>query len=178
MTPESLIFNQALSWLTVVSNIFIVAIFVSLLTKKSDASRKFLSFIKKYSYSGAFLFSFAGVLGSLIYSNFIGLEPCLLCWVQRIFLYPIAILLFVALVKKEKVMTDYILGLAIPGALVALYHSFTQLGEISLTNCTSIGGSCSVVYFINLGYITIPFMAFTVFITVIALMLVDKLFGN
>jgi disulfide bond formation protein DsbB len=176
MTTTTIIFNQISAWLVFFSNVSVVIISASLLGKRFEICNKILSFVKKYTYRGAFLFVLAGTLGSLVYSEFIGFEPCLLCWIQRIFLYPLTVLIFIALLKKEKVITDYILGLAVPGALVSLYHYLAQFGGISITKCTGPEGSCSVIYFTNLGYITIPFMAFSVFSFVIILMLVEKIF--
>jgi disulfide bond formation protein DsbB len=172
MSPTAEVFNLILSLLTLLVDVFIIFVILSALSD-SPSVRKFLLFLKKYVYHGALLFSLSAVLGSLVYSNFIGFEPCLLCWWQRVFLYPIAFLLIMALWRKEKVITNYIFGLSIAGILFALYHSLIQIGKFS-SFCNGPGGDCSRVYFSNFGFVTIPFMSLTIFAAVAACMLVDR----
>jgi disulfide bond formation protein DsbB len=173
MAPEAQIFNLALSILTLLIDVFIVFVILTVLSGNS-ALRGFLMFLKKYAYSGAFLFALMGVLGSLVYSEVIGFEPCFLCWWQRIFLYPITVLLLIALWRKERVITNYVFGLSIIGSIIALYHSLIQLGTLTSVFCNQLENDCSYVYFTHFGVVTIPFMALTIFATVSSLMLVDK----
>lgn len=124
----------------------------------------------------AFLVSVAAVAGSLVYSNIIGYEPCVLCWWQRLLLYPVAGMLAVALVKKDFIK-PYVLAFAVPGALLAAYHYYGQMFNISALPCAApvAGGiSCASRYVYEFGYITIPMMSFTVFALIIALMLVSR----
>lgn len=177
MTEGASTFSYLLSWLTLVGNIFAVIIIFSLFAKSKNFSIKLLSFLKKYSYELSLLFSVSGVIGSLVYSEFIGFEPCFLCWWQRIFLYPMAIILFVALFKRERNVTDYLLSLSIPGTLIALYHSYIQwFGSPAISFCSD--ANCFIVYFTQLGYVTLPFMAFSAFLLVVLLMFVEKYFKS
>lgn len=172
MTENTLVLNNVFSVLTVANNVFLLVIIVSLFRRSAIWSKKFLSLLKQHSYNMAFLLSLGSIIGSLIYSEVIGFDPCSLCWIQRVFLFSIALFLCIALFKRERVINDYILSLSILGGLIALYHSMTQLGAPSLTKCTEIGGDCSVVYFVNFGYITIPFMAFSVFALIAVLIFI------
>lgn len=124
----------------------------------------------------AFIVSFAAVAGSLVYSNFIGYEPCVLCWWQRVLLYPVPILLAVALLAKETI-TKYVLAFTVPGAALAAYHYYGQMFNISALPCAvpvAGGVSCASRYVFEFGYITIPMMSFTVFALVAALMLLTR----
>lgn len=114
------------------------------------------------------LFGWAAIFGSLTYSEYIGFVPCKLCWIQRIFLYPTAIISLIALVSKEKIKPRYYLGLAIPGFLVSVYHTFSQLTGAEM-ECGKIGqsASCGDVWVKMYGYITIPAMAATCGIMII-----------
>ena len=115
------------------------------------------------------LFSLSALVGSLTYSNIIGFPPCELCWIQRIFLYPQAILSFIAVLKKDKNIINYLLPLSVLGGLVALYHSLTHFGlGDGLVACTSALGNCGKLYVFKYGYITIPLMSFTIFVYLIA----------
>src|SRR3989344_4320837 len=121
-------------------------------------------FVNKYILLLLFGASLSALIGSLAYSNIIGFPPCELCWIQRIFLYPQTILLFMAIIWKDRNIVDYLLPLSVLGGLVALYHSLTNFGiGSSLLACTSATtGECARLYVFEYGYITIPVMSLTV----------------
>ncbi len=131
--------------------------------------------VKKYIDEIIFLIAFAALAGSLIYSNIVGFPPCDLCWIQRIFMYPQVVIAGVSLWRKEKLAVYYALPLSILGGLVALFQSLTDWGiGGSLLPCTAEGGACSRVYVMEYGYVTIPVMALTTFIYLIAVTWIYK----
>jgi disulfide bond formation protein DsbB len=88
-------------------------------------------------------------------------------------MYPQTIITFIAIIKKEKNIVDYLLPLSILGAIVAFYHSLVQWGiGTGLLGCTAVGGECAKVYVLEYGFITIPFMAFTTFVYLIGISLI------
>ncbi|HLS61620.1 MAG TPA: disulfide oxidoreductase [Virgibacillus sp.] len=113
------------------------------------------------------------LLGSLFYSEILGYTPCDLCWMQRIFMYPLVVIYGVAAIKKD-------LSIALPGlilsgigALVSIYHYLIQ----KLAAFQSIGDVCGEVpcnlqYVNYFGFITIPFLAATAFILIFILHIV------
>lgn len=119
-----------------------------------------------------FLISFTSMIGSLLFSEVYNLEPCKLCWYQRILSYPIAILTLVSIVFKIGIRKIYLLSLAIPGALLALYHYFIQLtqGNSDLNICGG-GVSCNFIDFRIFEFITIPFLSFLSFLMIVILIL-------
>ncbi len=64
--------------------------------------------------------------------------------------------------------------MSVIGAIVALYQSAIQWGILttSVLGCTSVGGECAKIYVNEFGYITIPFMSFSIFVYLIVLKLV------
>jgi len=122
----------------------------------------------------AFLVALGGVVGSLLYSNVVGYAPCELCWYQRIFLYPQAILFAIALWRNDRKIAPYGIALSIFGAVVALYHSYVQLGGGSVLPCTAAGAECAKVYFVEWGFITIPFMSLAAFVAIICFLLLYR----
>ena len=91
-------------------------------------------------------------------------------------MYPIALISGVAFVKNVSFsdIADYILVLAIPGALVALYQHLLQiLPTGSLIPCGA-SGECAVRTVFELGYITIPWMAVSVFVALVFIALVAR----
>ncbi len=130
------------------------------------------SLIQKNALLLTFLLSVSGSLFTLLYSEIFGFIPCGLCWFERIMLYPIAILSGIALWKREGVrMADYILGLAIPGAVISLYHHYIQMGGAEFVKCPAAGADCAKRIIFEFGYITFPFLAFSLFALLIVLML-------
>lgn len=135
---------------------------------------KIYSFIHSHILKVVFWSAFVASVGSLIYSNIIGFPPCDLCWWQRVLLYPQVLLAGMAMWKKDKTLIEYIFPMSIIGAVVALYQSAVQWGLLtsSVLNCVSVGGECAKVYVNEFGYITIPFMSFSIFVYLIALKMI------
>lgn len=157
-------------FLTLISNLLFVAVIFAILFH-SETKRKAYNFVHKYILELLFWGTMAAVVGSLVYSEIVGFPPCDLCWIQRMMIYPQAIILLVAMKKKDKSIIDYLVPLSVIGAVVSLYQSLIQWGisGVSVLGCTAEGASCAKVYVREYSYITIPFMAFSVFVYVIVL---------
>jgi disulfide bond formation protein DsbB len=111
-------------------------------------------------------------LGSLYFSEVLHFIPCTLCWYQRIFMYPLTIILGIAVYRDDKGICKYVLPLSIIGMVISGYHTVLQkipyLQQFEM--CTS-GVPCSKDYLNLLGFITIPLLAFLAF-SIITLSLV------
>jgi disulfide bond formation protein DsbB len=111
-------------------------------------------------------------IGSLYFSEVLHYIPCTLCWYQRIFMYPLAIMLGIAFYQNDRGIVKYVLPLSIIGMIISGYHTALQkipyLQQFEM--CTS-GVPCSKDYINWLGFITIPILAFTAF-TIITICLV------
>ena len=138
--------------------------------------RKVHTTAQKKAVAWSFLVAATATFGSLYFSEKLGFAPCKFCWLQRIFMYPLAVIFLTALIKKTKDVEVYTLPLAVIGALLASYHYYIQVNPNALAPCTSVGFSvsCSERFFTNFGYITIPFMALTAFVTIILLMFIKS----
>jgi len=166
------IVNQILSILTMIAQVLIVLLIISLITKKP----LFLRSLTKRGFALAFIVAVIAMLGSLTYSNIIGYEPCELCWFQRILMYPQVILLGMALIKKDYKMANYSIVLSIIGALIAVYNYLLQIGVAPATTCSAVeySVSCSQQFILQYGYITIPMMALSAFVLIISLLQAHK----
>ncbi|MDO8663635.1 MAG: disulfide oxidoreductase [Candidatus Wildermuthbacteria bacterium] len=169
MSPLVSAVNQVLSILTITAQILIIGLIAVILLKKS----KILDLTGRRAILFAFIVALTSTLGSLFYSEIAKFEPCKLCWFQRILMYPQVILLGMAILKKEKNIAGYILGLSVPGSIIAGYHYLLQLGVVPAFSCSAVGYSahCSQRFVMNFGYITIPLMAFSAFLLIILLQL-------
>jgi len=91
-------------------------------------------------------------------------------------MYPQVFLLGLALYKKDLGMAPYSLLLSSVGAVIAFYHYLLQLNIVPSLPCSAVGYSvsCSQIFVMNFGYITIPLMAFTAFLLLAILGLIRK----
>jgi disulfide bond formation protein DsbB len=114
-------------------------------------------------------------LGSLFFSEVMRFTPCVLCWYQRIFMYPLVAILTVGILSRDPRVRQYVLPLAILGLGVAIFHNLLFFGVISeeVTQCR-LGVSCTIRYFGFLGFIDIPQMSLVAFTVVTVAMLLYR----
>lgn len=157
---------DALSLLTIASHA-LLAILIGLLITRSEGALS--TWVSNHAPVLMLIVAIVATTGSLFFSEIAGWNPCKYCWIQRIFMYPQAILLGIALWKKDRTVARYILALSIVGAAYAAYHYYIQMYDIiaiptnPATPCDSTGESCVKTPFAHFGYITIPMMALTAF---------------
>lgn len=117
--------------------------------------------------------------GSLYFSEVMKLTPCVLCWYQRIAMYPLVIVLGVGLLLRERRIQFYALPLSLIGLAVAIYHNllyFDILPE-SIQACTA-GISCVTRQIEWFGFITIPLMSLVAFCVINAALIAYSLEGG
>ncbi len=114
-------------------------------------------------------------LGSLFFSEIMEFPPCALCWYQRIFMFPLVLILLVGLFPFDKSIVKYALPLAILGWCFAFYHYLLYSGFIpeSVQPCSQ-GVSCSETYIDLFGFLTIPMLSLISFSTIVALLFILK----
>lgn len=122
--------------------------------------------MKKFLYI-AWIQALIATLGSLYYSDIQHFSPCVLCWYQRILLYPLTIIIPLGLLRKDTHLPYLLLPLSGLGTLVALYQYLLQLGILkeNLSPCM-FGVSCVTKYVEYFGFITIPLLSLTAFVII------------
>lgn len=140
--------------------------------------RTLASFFGRHALLLGFLVSVGALGASLFYSDVAGFTPCPLCWWQRVFLYPQAVLFAIALFKRDRGIVDYALVLSIIGGAIALYHTYLQFGGSPLVPCSAETAACVQRFFIEYGYITIPTMSLSAFLFLVALLVVARKFAH
>ena len=112
----------------------------------------------------AWVIALLSTVGSLFFSEVMGLPPCALCWYQRIAMYPLVLIVAVGILARDGRMRAYALPLALAGLAVAVYHNLLYYGVIpaTLTPCSE-GASCTERQIEWLGFITIPLMGLASF---------------
>jgi len=156
--------------------VFIIVLFAFIFRK--SWGKDIAGFVGKHSIFLALLASLAAIVGSLFYSELVGFEPCVLCWWQRVFLYPQAVIFGVALWRRDTSPFLFAVPLVSLSALLSLYHSYVYMGGQSILPCTALGGACSKVYVMEFGYITIPMMSLTISLSILLLAWAHKLYSS
>jgi len=120
----------------------------------------------------SWLLAAIATIGSLFFSEIMGIEPCSLCWYQRIFMYPLVVILLIGMFPPDFRVVRYALPLAVLGWGVAVYHYLLYTGYIpeNMQPCSE-GVSCTDIDLELLGFITIPMLSVFSFTAIIALLL-------
>ena len=118
----------------------------------------------------AFLIALTATSGSLYFSQVAGLEPCHLCWYQRIAMYPLVLILGIAAWRGDIGIRRYVAPLATIGAVIAAYHVVLQrLPGLPTVSC-SLTAPCNAIELERFGFVTIPFMALVAFLSILTVL--------
>jgi disulfide bond formation protein DsbB len=128
-----------------------------------------------YLVFAAWLVAMAATLGSLYFSEGMGIEPCELCWYQRIFMYPLVPVLIAGLYPADRNVVRFGLPLAVLGLLTAFYHWLLHVGVIpqELQPCGQ-GNACSQIDLELFGFVTLPMLSMLSFAAIISLLLIHS----
>ncbi|GIO13357.1 disulfide bond formation protein C [Cohnella xylanilytica] len=130
------------------------------------------SWVRNYGLYFAWVVSLVATGGSLFLSEVMRYIPCDLCWFQRIFMYPLVLLLGRAALRDDRGMAGYALPLGVIGGLFSLYHYMEQMvpGMARIVPCRS-GVPCNEDYLDWFGFITIPLLALIAFVLITVFLL-------
>ncbi|QHW35372.1 disulfide bond formation protein B [Paenibacillus rhizovicinus] len=133
----------------------------------------FLAFFQRYALYFAWVVSIVAVGSSLYLSEIMKFIPCNLCWYQRIFMYPIVILLGIACYYQDRKIIRYVLPLSVLGGCISLYHYLEQqIPALARAIPCTVGVPCSEDYLDWFGgRVTIPLLALIAFILITALLI-------
>jgi len=122
----------------------------------------------------AALIAVVTLVGSLFYSEVANFKPCLLCWYQRIGLYPLAIILPIAAFREDWDIRVYVMPINVLAALVSLWHVLEERWPTTFASAVECDPSvpCSVPWFKSFGFMTLAWMALTASVTIFTLLLV------
>lgn len=125
--------------------------------------------------TAAWLVALAATLGALFVGEVMGKTPCVLCWYQRIAMFPLAIILGIGALTSDARAIRYALPLALAGLAVATWHSavFAGIAPQEIQPCTRTGPSCSGDA-MKLGPVPLPFLALAAFAMIAALLVTAR----
>jgi disulfide bond formation protein DsbB len=118
------------------------------------------------------LIASVATLGSLFFSEVMGHPPCVLCWYQRICMYPLVLVLPAGLFPFDRNIVRYALPLSLLGLLLAVFHLLLVAGYIpeGIKPCIQ-GIPCTEVQIVWFGFVTIPLLSAASFLLISALLI-------
>ncbi len=117
----------------------------------------------------------AATAGSLYFSEAAGYLPCMLCWYQRIAMYPLVAILLVGILAKDAKAWMYGLPIALVGWGIAFYHNLLYYKILAESDATCRAGvSCTTEYIEWLGFLTIPLLSLLAFTVIIICLLIQR----
>jgi disulfide bond formation protein DsbB len=131
-------------------------------------NRKFLLYL-------AWIIALISTVGSLFFSEVMGFPACVLCWYQRIAMYPLVMVIGTGIIMQDHRVANYALPICLTGLAVAIYHNLVYYGIIpeSITPCTE-GISCKSRQIEWFGFVTIPLLSLLSFVGVALCLLFSK----
>ena len=154
-------FERLVGFLTIATVVYIVGVLTS---------RGFRSFVRDHAALFGLMISAGATLGSLVLSEALNQIPCELCWYQRIFMYPLPVLIVVALVRKTQEARFGVVALAAIGSAISVWHLVVQW--VPGTGTCDVSNPCSSRILEFLGFISTPAMALTAFVATAISMLI------
>jgi disulfide bond formation protein DsbB len=120
----------------------------------------------------AWLIACASTLGALFFGEIMKLPPCSLCWYQRIFMFPMMLILPFALFPFDRNVVRAVVPLAGFGGLLATLHVLLVEGILPerVAPCQQ-GVPCSETVAEWFGFVTIPLLSFVAFATIAVLLI-------
>ena len=111
-------------------------------------------------------------IGSLFFSEIAGFTPCTLCWYQRIAMYPLVVILGIAMLRRQRRAPTGTVALATIGAAIAAYHVALEWIPSLDTGSCAVSAPCMFVWFRVFGVFSLPTLALTAFLLILTLLLV------
>jgi disulfide bond formation protein DsbB len=144
---------------------------VALVVARMLAPRR-LRALQPYALWFAWGIAATATAGSLYFSEVAHYVPCRLCWFQRIAMYPLAVLLGIAALRRDPGVWRYAVVFPAAGAAVSVYHYLIERGVLTEGGACEIANPCNLIWFERFGFVTLPLMALAGFVAIGATLVV------
>lgn len=125
----------------------------------------------------AWAVALVATLGALFIGEVMGQAPCVLCWYQRIAMFPLVITLGVDAFLSDRNAILHSAPLAVAGFGFAAFHSLLFYGIVpeAIQPCTATGPSCSGEAMTLFGTVPLPLLSLVAFSAIlVCLFLVNR----
>lgn len=111
-------------------------------------------------------------LSAVFIGEVLGQTPCVLCWYQRIFMFPLVWVLGLACYRADYGSWRYALPLALVGSGFAGYHTllYWRVIEPEIVPCSA-EASCSGAGMTIFGFMPLPFLSLIAFTLIVVSLL-------
>lgn len=167
MTPSVFVVNRFLGILA------LVALAVTVLAVAALVTRRVPAWARDVALPLATAIALVTTLGSLYYSEVAGYPPCILCWYQRIAIYPQVIVLGVATLRRDVTVWRTSVPLALVGAVLSVWHVVIERNPALAGPCDP-SNPCTIKWVEEFGFLTVPAMALVAGLSFIALTLLAR----
>jgi disulfide bond formation protein DsbB len=156
--------------LALACNVATVVILIARLAGRSRPST-IVAAVQPVALWWAWAVALVSTLGSLYFSEVANFVPCNLCWYQRIAMYPLAVILLVAALRRDWGVRWYAVPVGAIGAVISTYHVLLEkFPSLESSSVCSIAVPCNFIWFEELGFVTLPYMALSAFLLVLVLL--------
>jgi len=140
---------------------------------------RFSLWLNRNSLYIALLAALIAMCGSLYFSEVRGYAPCVLCWYQRILMYPLSGVIAIGLLRRDANLPYYVLPFSIYGIGMSGYHYLLEKTDLFAGSAACAQGvSCTTQWINWFGFVTIPFLAFTAFLIITLMSVIALLNGE
>ncbi len=136
----------------------------------SEGGRRRLAAMRTDALRLAFSVAAVSTAASLWFSEVGGFVPCQYFWYQRIAMYPLVVVLGVAVWRGDSDLRWRVLPMSVTGLGLSAYHYQLQLYPDQGSSC-DVAAPCTQQWVDEFGFVSIPFMAFCGFAAVTVLVL-------
>ncbi len=133
-----------------------------------DAYAAIARTVEPRAIAAAWLVALLATVGSLYFSEIAGFVPCTLCWYQRIAMYPLVVILGVALIRRDRRVALGASALAVIGAAIAAYHVALEWIPSLDSGACAAAAPCTYVWFRAYGVFSLATLALTAFLLIFA----------
>jgi disulfide bond formation protein DsbB len=123
----------------------------------------------------AWLVALSATLGALFVGEVLGQTPCLLCWYQRIAMFPLALILGIACLRDDGGIRIYAMPAALAGAAIATWHSlvYFDVAPAGIAPCGQ-GPSCQGADMTLFGSLPLPVLSLGAFAAILLLLSIGR----
>lgn len=153
---------QNLNYILAVGGI-VSLVCTAILVFDMHTKKDLLPLVKKWGLWIALISISLSTVITLVYSEYFGLIPCGLCWLERVALYPQVFLLLVALYYNDMLVPRYGIALSSFGFIVSMYHHYLQMGGSEFIKCPASGAECAKRFLFEFNFVTFPLLSAMLF---------------
>jgi len=127
----------------------------------------------------AWLIASVSTLGALFFGEIAKVPTCVLCWYQRILMYPLTAIIAIGLLRRDENLSYYMLPFSLLGLGVSTYHYLLEKTDLFAgSSFCAQGVSCTTQWINWFGFVTIPFLALTAFLIITIMSVIALLSGQ